>query len=902
MDHRFLSFLLTGCLLLNGCQQKSGETTEEQGADAKPQTTVSSDASDTFNVPPIAGDIIPASGDSSQPIDLSQTKGNAQPGEITTTPVELAAPLFPKPEESETSTEPVASPETPTEPALPTDPQESVKPAEPVVTPETPTEPALPTDPQENVKPAEPVESSETSETPAEPSVNDSSAVSEPLEKKIITTNLLVESSEAKTDFSAQSLPSAEMAPTSAVSSESFPETTAVKADRIPQPVIETTTANSETQEEELLLSSTFNSDSPSNTSEAPESLETPEAPASEVQNSPAEPTSLAKQAPPAEQRTVSEATDSSLEKMEPPVPLVVKPIENTSDNSAEVAIQTPSQPAVALSVPELPVKQKLADSFAATGNSSGTLPVAPEESVIPAPPLPSAVLPVAAPQSRVAPQPISAPRAVAPMANADKTNVSETQISETNASESEKTESFDPVKENGPIFVDWPKPIATLVITGQQMGYLEPCGCAGLDRMKGGLSRRYTMVDQLRKAGWNVIPIDVGGMVDGFGKQAELKFHTTAQAMRAMGYKGVALGKGELGFPAADLLSEMVNPDGTAGMFVSCNASVFEKNADMPPQVKIIQAGSLKFGITSVLCKSAQNYTQNDEIILSDTRESLVKAAAKLKAASDIRILLSHGTVEEAQAIAADFPDFQVIVTAGGAPEPPAKPTILPSGQYIITVGQKGMNAVVLALFDDGKVRYQRVPQDSRFAQSEVVRGFMQSYQDQLKELWLAGLGIKPVPQTDPAMGAYIGPKKCATCHERQYDIWRKTKHATAFSSLEKAVPARHFDPECVCCHVVGWHRHLYFPYKTGFLDHEKDQHLKNVSCEACHGPGEAHLNAEASNNTQLQEELRKKLHIDLEYAKTRMCGDCHDLDNSPEFDFEKYWPQIVHDNEDEE
>ena len=36
----------------------------------------------------------------------------------------------------------------------------------------------------------------------------------------------------------------------------------------------------------------------------------------------------------------------------------------------------------------------------------------------------------------------------------------------------------FDPIKENGPIFVDWPKPKLALVITGMQAGYLEPCGC----------------------------------------------------------------------------------------------------------------------------------------------------------------------------------------------------------------------------------------------------------------------------------------------------------------------------------------------------------------------------------------------------------------------------------------
>ncbi len=454
----------------------------------------------------------------------------------------------------------------------------------------------------------------------------------------------------------------------------------------------------------------------------------------------------------------------------------------------------------------------------------------------------------------------------------------------------------FDPIKENGPIFVGWGVPRVALVITGQQNGYLEPCGCAGLDRMKGGLSRRYSFIKGLKDKGWPVIALDVGGMCNSFGKQAELKFHTTASALRAMGYNAIALGKAELGFPAADILSEIVNADGTPGMFVSANVSVFERNAGMPLTYKILQANGLKFGITSVLCKSAQNFSQNDEILLSPTKESLNKVMPILKEKSDIRILLSHGTVDEAMIIARDYPDFQIIVTAGGNPEPPAKPVILPSGQYIITVGQKGMCSIVLGFFEKGVLKYQRVPHDSRFEQSDIVRQMMQSYQDQLKDLWLDGLGIRPVPQTDPSRGANVGPKKCQTCHEYQYDVWKKSKHAHAFKSLEDAKPARDFDPECVCCHVVGWHRHLYFPYQKGYVKPGADDYLKNVSCEACHGPGEAHIAAESSSNVENQKAQREKMHIDLKYAKEKMCGDCHDLDNSPNFDPDKYWELVKH------
>ena len=64
-----------------------------------------------------------------------------------------------------------------------------------------------------------------------------------------------------------------------------------------------------------------------------------------------------------------------------------------------------------------------------------------------------------------------------------------------------------------GGIFVGWPKPKVAIAITGMEQGYIEPCGCAGLDRMTGGMSRRYTFFQELRKKGWPLVALDVGDL-----------------------------------------------------------------------------------------------------------------------------------------------------------------------------------------------------------------------------------------------------------------------------------------------------------------------------------------------------------------------------------------------------
>src|SRR6188474_3408483 len=94
-----------------------------------------------------------------------------------------------------------------------------------------------------------------------------------------------------------------------------------------------------------------------------------------------------------------------------------------------------------------------------------------------------------------------------------------------------------DPIAVNGAIFVDWPKPDVALVFTGEQNGYLEPCGCAGLENQKGGLRRRFTFLNELRAKGWPIVAMDLGGQEQRFGKQAEIKFDFALRALALMGY-----------------------------------------------------------------------------------------------------------------------------------------------------------------------------------------------------------------------------------------------------------------------------------------------------------------------------------------------------------------------------
>ncbi len=459
----------------------------------------------------------------------------------------------------------------------------------------------------------------------------------------------------------------------------------------------------------------------------------------------------------------------------------------------------------------------------------------------------------------------------------------------------------FDPIKMNGPIFVDWPKPKLVLVITGRQEGYIEPCGCAGLDRMKGGMSRRHSLFTMLRKEkGWPVVGLDVGGIAKGYGRQAELKFHIMVEGMRKMGYDAIALGKTDLQLPAGELLAEVAGGGVRQGPFLSANVALFGFAAKMTAQTKIIEAAGMKLAIISVLGKQFQKEIHNDEIEMIDPEVALAKVVPDLKKRADYLILLAHATMEESIELARKFPDFDLVITAGGAAEPPARPArIKGTKTLLIEMGEKGMDAIVLAMFDDPQtpLRYQRVPLDSRFPPSVEMEMLMVAYQDQLRREGFSGLGIRAVPHPQKELGGrFVGSEKCKSCHEESYRIWKKSGHGKAYQTLVSLNPPRDFDPECVSCHVVGWHPTKFFPYEGGYKSLEETPQLIDTGCETCHGPGGAHVAAEMGSDTALQEKLQKAMVLTKAEAEKQQCISCHDLDNSPDFDFESYWPFVEH------
>jgi 2',3'-cyclic-nucleotide 2'-phosphodiesterase (5'-nucleotidase family) len=230
----------------------------------------------------------------------------------------------------------------------------------------------------------------------------------------------------------------------------------------------------------------------------------------------------------------------------------------------------------------------------------------------------------------------------------------------------------------------------------------------------------------QLREKGWDIVPVDVGNQVRRFGKQAEIKFQSSVDALGAMKYAAAALDPDDLRQSSAALLIA-VGVDGHPSPFLCANVSVLGFN----DKYRVVEVAGKKIGFAAIVGEAERARVRNDELEMVPAEVGLQEVLPALKRAQcDHYVLLAHASLEESQELARKFPDFGIVITAGGAAEPPLQPDqVAGAKSYLVQTGHKGMYVGVLGFYDDAAstIRYERVPLDARFPDSkEMLRGLV--------------------------------------------------------------------------------------------------------------------------------------------------------------------------------
>ncbi len=129
------------------------------------------------------------------------------------------------------------------------------------------------------------------------------------------------------------------------------------------------------------------------------------------------------------------------------------------------------------------------------------------------------------------------------------------------------------------------------------------------------------------------------------------------------------------------------------------------------------------------------------------------------------------------------------------------------------------------------------------------------------------------------PTNAAYVGSDACQACHAKEFETWSNNPHANAVATLDKKGEAG--NAACLQCHTTGFGLEGGFPEDAAPAAHPD---LARVGCESCHGPGGAHVGADAKRVGTIVS-LGDKCDS---CAVLKICGACHDDANDPGFEFE--------------
>lgn len=467
------------------------------------------------------------------------------------------------------------------------------------------------------------------------------------------------------------------------------------------------------------------------------------------------------------------------------------------------------------------------------------------------------------------------------------------------------------------PLLKDWPQPAIAIVLSGEQNGYFEPCGCTEIQ--SGGFSRRDNLFQQLQARGWKTVALDLGGLSRRTRRQSQIKFETMQAALKDMGYSVMGVGPSEIRFGPDFLLSQHIldpdlKPENVA--FTSANVVLYgSRDIGTPVAFQVVEQGGIKLGVTSVLgTDEAQKLkdegrTENIEIV--DPTEALKAVLPQLEAAEpDLLVLLSYAKMDETRALLAAFPQFDVALTAGGAEDPDGEPEQV-GDTVMLDVGHKGKYTGVLGYYPDAqpRFRFELVKLDKfRFEDSKRMIEHMRYYQQRLRDERLAVTEL-PIRYPGNPDARFVGSLACQSCHERAYDKWKDSRHSHAYESLKHARAgqtdygiSRVHDPECLACHVGGWEPQEVLRFEGGFQTpefveagekRELMRQLEGQQCESCHGPASEHIRLVEEGE---MEKALAQVRVTKKQAQDRVCYGCHDVDNSPNFDFEEYWLDVAH------
>ena len=379
------------------------------------------------------------------------------------------------------------------------------------------------------------------------------------------------------------------------------------------------------------------------------------------------------------------------------------------------------------------------------------------------------------------------------------------------------------------------------LLFTGNTQAQLEPCGC--FIGQSGGLSRRAKALSHIREYGFSPLLIDLGGLQPSHPKNMKThafeavgsstengvlmrdqhRMQTTLTAMEMMGYDAffpfdaemetVRNREADLSFPFLD--TDLTQDSG---------ASLIKK------------VDGKRIALIPVDIKEPHE--------IGTEADKLNARLSEMQKHADFIVGLSHSPVEVNRRLAEKYPSLSAILSPYGGDTEKIGDVLL---AYCSAKG-KTLGALMLT---DSAVDLQHIALTEQVSEDPDVKKLLDNFYHHVAtdtQLQIIGHRLFSSQQEEQNdRNNYIGSQARQECHQKEFSQWSHSSHATAFNTLRRV--GREYYPECLTCHVTG------SGYETGYqIGNTEREHLVDVGCETCHGPGKQHTYTPVKENIRGQ------------------------------------------------
>ncbi|HEU0177241.1 MAG TPA: multiheme c-type cytochrome [Blastocatellia bacterium] len=429
--------------------------------------------------------------------------------------------------------------------------------------------------------------------------------------------------------------------------------------------------------------------------------------------------------------------------------------------------------------------------------------------------------------------------------------------------------------------------------------GNLEVCGCP--IHPLGGVARRTGYINAFRKRSPDaaILQVDAGYIfsddlnLEGTDLRADAKLMNDwiVRANEAMGLDVVNLGFHDLLY-ARSMLKPDANLKPEKSSLISANVKPINAGgaslaAPAPYVIKIVTGKRLSqpvriafIGLSDVAPDERKDLVAKSGFVIDDPLAAAKAALAEVRDKADVTVIVGYLKLLTINKLAMQNPDLDLIIAAEERgivfdPKQVNNTMIVYAAKETKHLGELRFYTDADGVVERFTARYveldEIIPDDPQMAEiTSSARKEIDVVQTRLAEEEAAVIAGKPLNTP------FSLSESCAQCHKAEYEVWKNSRHSHAFAALEEK--QRMFDGNCVGCHSLGFR-------DQGFVSVKATPQFANVHCESCHGPGAEHIKAPTAGNYKTP-------------PKNQSCLVCHDRDNSPDFDFEKYWPVIAHKN----